>query len=94
MTQQPIQSTSNAAAQSVTQPTSTNAATASASASQKTVSAGESTSGSKFNSMNDLKEKAPKVYQAMMVGIAQNICKEMEEGQARLKKIMDEARRA
>lgn len=76
------------------QPTSTNAATASAAISQKTVGAGEETSGStRFNSMADLKEKAPKVYNAMMQGIAQNICRDMEQAQARLKKIMEEGRR-
>lgn len=92
MAQQPIHSAGSSPSPAVSQPTSTNAATASAAISQKTMAAGDSTSGARFNSMNDLKEKAPKVYQAMMVGIAQNICKDMQEAQARLKKIMRESR--
>lgn len=47
----------------------------------------------KINSLADLKDKAPQVYNAMMVGIAQNICKDMEDGQRRLKEIMEENRR-
>lgn len=79
---------------SAAQPTSTNAATASAAISQKTVAAGDETSGSsRFNSLADLKEKSPKVYNAMMVGIAQNICRDMEDGQQRLKRLMEEGRR-
>lgn len=93
MDQKPITSTPPVASQAVAQPSATNASTASASLSQKTMAAGEPTSSTHFNSMNDLKEKAPKVYQAMMVGIAQSICKEMQEAQARLKQIQREGRR-
>lgn len=76
------------------QPSSKNAATAEASASQRTAGAGEETSGStRFNSLEDLKEKAPQVYNAMMLGIAQNICKDMQEAQQRLKTMMRESRR-
>ncbi len=61
---------------------------------KKTVAAGDETSGSsRFNSLADLKEKSPKVYNAMMVGIAQNICRDMEDGQQRLKRLMEEGRR-
>jgi len=92
MAQPPIHSTPPVASQAVTQPVATNAATASGALSQKTMAAGDSTSGATFNSMNDLKEKSPKLYHAMMAGIAQSICKEMQEAQARLKQIMREAR--
>ncbi len=44
------------------------------------------------SSMADLKEKSPKVYNAMMQGIAINICREMQDHQRRLKKITRKAR--
>lgn len=48
---------------------------------------------SKVSSLNELKEKAPEVYRAMVEGIATTICEEMKRNQEHLKKIMDDARR-
>lgn len=44
-------------------------------------------------SMSDLKDKAPKVYDAMMMSIGQRITNEMNDHQQRIKRINDEARR-
>lgn len=45
------------------------------------------------SSVADLKEQAPKVYNAMMQGIAMDICNSMKKHQDHLKQMMDEARR-
>lgn len=47
-----------------------------------------------IHSMAELKEKAPKVYKAMLEGIAMKIVNDMQDSQARLKKMMDDAQRA
>lgn len=44
------------------------------------------------SSMADLKEKAPDVYDAMLQGIGMNICREMQDHQKRLHKILKKAR--
>lgn len=41
-----------------------------------------------IGSMDELRKKAPKVYNQMLLGIATNICSEMQRHQARLKEIM------
>lgn len=46
-----------------------------------------------ISSVGDLKDKAPKVYDAMMMSIAQRITNEMNDHQQRIKRINDEARR-
>lgn len=46
----------------------------------------EFTTDTEFNSMSDLKEKAPEVYQKMMEGIAMNIISSMRRHADRLKK--------
>lgn len=51
------------------------------------------TMSSQVSSMADLKTQAPKVYNAMMEGIAMNICNEMKKHQDHLKQMMDESRR-
>jgi hypothetical protein len=38
-----------------------------------------------INSLSELKEKAPEVYNQMMLGIATNICSNMQHQQERLK---------
>jgi len=43
--------------------------------------------------MADLQAQSPEVYNAMMQGIAMNICNEMAREQAHLKQIQDEFRR-
>lgn len=49
----------------------------------------------KFDSvsnLNDLKEKAPDVYHAMMQGIGMKICNEMQKHQKRFRDILKKAR--
>lgn len=46
----------------------------------------------KVSSVTDLKEKAPKVYDAMLMSIAQFITNEMYHHQEELKKLMREGR--
>jgi hypothetical protein len=41
-----------------------------------------------ITSLDDLRQKAPKVYNAMMQGIAMQICNQMEHAQQRLKQMM------
>ncbi|WP_213158508.1 hypothetical protein [Parachlamydia sp. AcF125] len=53
-------------------------------------SAGYSTS-TRVDSLAELKKKAPKVYNAMIQGIATHICNEMKNHQDRLKKMTREA---
>lgn len=50
-------------------------------------------SNTKISSVGDLKEKAPKVYDAMLQGIAMKITTEMKDHQDRLKELGAEARR-
>lgn len=52
------------------------------------------TSSTKINSIKELREKAPEVYQKMLEGIAQNICGKMKDHQDRLKKMWRESNRA
>jgi flagellar hook-basal body complex protein FliE len=52
---------------------------------------GSYTSETTIGSIGELQEKAPKVYEAMLMGIAQNICSEMQHAQVRLKEMMREA---
>lgn len=56
---------------------------------------GTESSGSseKINSIADLKNKSPKLWNAMLMGIAQNICNEMREHMDRLREMMREGRR-
>lgn len=46
-----------------------------------------------ISSVGDLKQKAPKVYDGMLISIATKIVQEMRRSQEHLKKINDEARR-
>lgn len=46
------------------------------------------------NSVDQLKQKAPEIYNAMLQGIAMNMIGQMKRKQDRLKEIMREARRA
>lgn len=67
-------------------PSSKNAATAGNIAQSN--SAEGYTSSTKIDNMADLRKKAPKVWRAMLMGIAQNICAEMREHADRLKKMI------
>lgn len=53
----------------------------------------EANSNTTISSLADLKKKSPKVYNMMMMGIATNICKEMEHHQDELKKLMREGQK-
>ena len=44
----------------------------------------------KISSMDELRKKAPQVYKQMLMGIAMNICSEMQRQQERLKQTMRE----
>lgn len=50
------------------------------------------TMSTRISSLAALKKQAPKLYKQMMLGIATNICAEMQKGQDRIHKIMVEAR--
>lgn len=49
-------------------------------------------SKTRISSLADLKEKAPKVWEAMLLSIAQTICMNMDRANDRLKKLMREGR--
>ena len=72
-------------------PTSTDPTTAGAVAQSN--ADGAVTGNTKFNSMEDLRKKSPKLYNMMMQGIAWNIIKEMDHHQERLKKMWKEMNR-
>lgn len=73
------------------QPSASDATTAGAIASSKGASQ-EDANSTFVSSLSELKEKSPKVYNAMMEGIAMKICNSMRDHQARLKKLMREGR--
>jgi len=76
------------------QPTASDPTTAAAAVTAHSgKSGGGISSSTTVSSLADLKLKAPKVYQAMMEGIAMDICNDMQAAQQRLKDIMDEAQR-
>lgn len=50
-------------------------------------------SSTTVHSMEDLREKAPKIYNTILEGIAMEICNKMKASQERLKKLQDEAMR-
>ncbi|CCB85665.1 MULTISPECIES: hypothetical protein [Parachlamydia] len=74
--------------------TSSSTSTSSTTSTTATGTTGNYTSTTSINSLADLKKKAPKVYNAMMQGIAMNICNEMKAHQDRLKKMMRDAQSA
>lgn len=64
--------------------------------SHKTAPTGHSGGGeipSQFSSLNELKEKAPEVWNMMMMMVAQSICSQMKSQSDNLKKIIREGRR-
>lgn len=84
------QSQAQTPAVTATTPSSANAATAGAVASAN--SGGELNTNTKINSMDDLKKKAPKLYQKMLEGIGMAICNDMRDHQERIKRLMRESR--
>lgn len=51
---------------------------------------GDSSSATSFGSLGEMREKAPKVYDAMMKGIAMTIINEMKDREEERKKIAKE----
>jgi hypothetical protein len=86
---QPIQPTQAAVSATVAAPSSTNAITAGAVASSNAPA--NISSSTTINSMEDLKRKAPELYQKMLEGIAMSICGESQRHQERIKKLMRES---
>ncbi len=81
---------------SSTSPVSAGSATqASTESASKTAASGSSnySTSTSINSMEDLKNKAPEVYQKMLESIAMKICNEMKHHQERIKEILQEARK-
>lgn len=69
---------------SATQPSASDPTTAGAVASSN-----DASSATKVQSLQELKEKAPKVYKAILQGIAVNICNKMKDSEDRLKKLKE-----
>lgn len=65
----------------------TGAGNTAAAANQASIASGN------ISSMADLQQQAPDVYQAMMQGIAMNICQAMQQDQEDLQKMQEEFRR-
>lgn len=85
-------------AQSQTQAVQSQATTGAVAATTASTGTGSSTSSpasysssTHVNSLSELRTKAPKVYNAMMQGIAMDICNDMKHHQDRLKKLVREA---
>ena len=72
----------------VTQSTSQSESTST----QSQTPTGKADSFTQVSSMEDLKNKAPEVYQKMMEGIAMKICNEMRSSQERIKDMNRKAR--
>lgn len=58
---------------------------------EKTGPTAQPNSKTRISSLEDLKHKAPKLYNQMMVSIAMNICNRMKRAQDRLKVLMRQA---
>ncbi len=48
---------------------------------------GDLSATTQISSMSALRTESPKMFKAMMDGLAQSICKQMKEGQERIKKL-------
>lgn len=83
---------SNDPVSSVTSSSASSAAAAAGSASAGSTKPAETTAATTISSMEDFKAKAPKVYNAMMMSIAQNITSEMNHHQERIKEMNRQAR--
>lgn len=51
------------------------------------------TAATKIGTLAELKKRAPKLYNAMMMGIAQSVCRDMQDHAERLKSLMREGSR-
>lgn len=77
-----------------TQPSATDATTAAAAVSTNTPNQiAEASSKTSIKSLADLKRKAPKVYNFMMLSIAQNMCIQMQHDQDKLTEMWREFRK-
>lgn len=56
-------------------------------------SEGQATMDTQIRSLDELKKKAPKVYEQMLLGIGMHVVHQMEKAQARLKKLMRDQQR-
>lgn len=74
-------------------PSASNPSTAEAIASMHS-GGSQVTSKTTISSLNDLKKKAPQLYQQMMIGIAMTICSQMQHAQDRVKEMMRKARQS
>lgn len=72
------------------QPSSANPTTAGAAAQSNAPTS--YTSSTKISSLEDLKKKAPKVYDAMLKGICMGVIRDMREHQEHLKEMMRKGR--
>ncbi len=81
---------SNVPSVSSTAPSAADPATAGAAMS--TNASGEATGATKISSLADLKNKAPKVYYQMMLGLATSVISDMRTHQDRLKDMQQKAR--
>lgn len=86
MSSEPVSSVSSSSGAESASETST------ATAGSPTKPAGEATAATTISSLEDLKAKAPKVYDAMMMSIAQNITSDMNSHQQRIKEMNRKAR--
>lgn len=86
MSNEPVSSVSSSSGAEAAAETST------ATAGSPTKPAGEATAATTISSLEDLKAKAPKVYDAMMMSIAQNITSDMNTHQQRIKEMNRKAR--
>lgn len=59
---------------------------------QKTAPEGTLNGKSTFSSLQDLKERAPKVFNMMLMGVAMAMVSSMKKGQDRVKKAMRKLR--
>lgn len=84
----------NSAAPAVPAPTPAATTTASATPAAPAAAAPSSTSNSmsdSVSSLNELQQKAPGVYTAMMQGIAMNICNDWQQQQQELKNMQQQS---
>ena len=89
----PIIPTDPAPPSQVQQPKATDPTTAGAIATSGTPGAAGYSASTTIKTLDELKKKAPEVYNATIRSIAQSICRRMEHNQAALKKLWQEMRR-
>lgn len=86
----PVNNNEQSTSTAPTQPSSAKPSIAGAVAAGNTDSFKSKSLSTTIGSMNELKEQAPDIYNAIMKGLAESIISEMREGQERVKKKMRE----